>query len=470
MKKLSWVMLFSLSFTSIFPQWTNPVSITDSLSDNRNAVLHNVSHNWPYTFFLFWEKSFDSLSTDIYYMDFYNQNLPAPAVNEGNYHYRNPRVMQPDNLPGDISFLLLYETDQNGNNDIYYKKFIDGQFSNAIPLAMKAADDNSLDCNNDGMIVWENDSCIYTAYFETSGGFSPAALIDSLNCCNPVISEMTQWPDLCYIAWEKQTNGISDIYYSAWDEPTAGWSAPVQLTNDGNNTAVSFANGLPSYVDENYLFWEKEINGEHYIYGYDLIYGDNFTSEFFQTYDFSPSVSMYIVLSENFWDYGFLTFIWKDVQTDIFAGYGLSSTFNSYYNLTNSTLIETNPHIFLGDVVDDDRYFVNIWETFVNGHWQLRYSEISTSISGINSRKISDNQCMVLYQDPVNRILKIETCNNNQKQNFYIYSLKGDLTQQGILGNNEKVHSFDVSNLPPGIYILVVKGKNYSCQTKFILK
>ena len=70
--------------------WKTPQPLTDSLSNNQNPVIGHIEYFDGPGYYVFWERSTDSFSTDIYVKNIYSTDDPQPFIFEGEYHYQNP--------------------------------------------------------------------------------------------------------------------------------------------------------------------------------------------------------------------------------------------------------------------------------------------------------------------------------------------------------------------------------------------
>ena len=141
--------------------WKTPQPQTDSLSNNQNPVIGQIEYFDGPGYYVFWERSTDNFSTDIYVKNIYSTDDPQPFIFEGDYHYQNPQLIgNPGFYPSDPMFYLLYESDEVGNKDIYVVKVSASTFSDPVSVTGDTLDDNHMRCNYIGSIVWENNGKI----------------------------------------------------------------------------------------------------------------------------------------------------------------------------------------------------------------------------------------------------------------------------------------------------------------------
>ncbi len=363
--------------------WTTPLPISDSVSDNRNAIIKYLFYNDSWDNFIFWERSLDSNSTEIYSRNFYTQDEPVGVVTGGNYHFTNPQIIFTyDYSFGDTLFYLFYQSDQNGNADIFYKVYTTDGYTEPQLFAGTSAEESHFRCNDGGSMVWQEDDKIkfsqLTREWNAPFTFSDPVTIDSNNCSSPEIPPTFSYGWQNYITWLKKETDSASVWYSAWD---GSWSEPILLFGSGNNESPGFAMSVCPYMDDPYnitLSWENISGNSHTIYAY-RFESDFFTSEFHQENDFLPMIGNLTIPVEDFSLMGLMTFVNSDGQndeiyiSDDFYDY-ISPYPEDYVNLSQSPYRETNPKLFNGTCPIDVCDLILTWESYRNEHWQLFYS------------------------------------------------------------------------------------------------
>lgn len=351
--------------------WTDPLPISDSNSNNRNAVIKEVRYIGSHDFWLFWERSVDTNSTEIYCCRFYNPEEPVAVVTGGDFHFTNVQII-PTSNDNDTLFYMFYESDQNGNKDIFYKIYTLNGFTDPVLFVGTDYDDTHFRCNDDGMMVWqEGDKIKYARLTKWNSPFiiSDPVTIDSINCSEPEIA-----PYNFVVGWLKNDVDSSFIFYSHWN---GSWSAPVLVDGSENITSLKFAQG--EY--DNLLSWESIIEDEHTILARYLAYGDVYVSDFHQQTSFTPMIFLYSMPVGNFYANGYMTFVYSEDQNDeIYVNAGefyISPNLEDYDNISSSPYQEANPVFFTGDYFGSYFDLINIWESKRNDHWQLYYTKKS---------------------------------------------------------------------------------------------
>ena len=219
-----------------FWEWGDPFPLTDSLSDNANPVLYTTWQLMNEALFMFWEKSTDSTSTEIWMDNIIDAEMPQVVLSSPGIHYTNPQVMSAWYYPyPDSLFYLFYETDQNGNIDIYYKLYRpDGSFTAPEPFATSPSDDVQLSVGGgfyyDASIIklnaaaWINNGQLFARLLAKDNGqyFTDPVIVDSGQCCKPIVSGGDYSESIAYL--REDTSG-KHIYQSFADNDGI-WSIP----------------------------------------------------------------------------------------------------------------------------------------------------------------------------------------------------------------------------------------------------
>ncbi len=124
--------------------WSDPLSLTDSISYNANPVIL-VSYTCTY---MFYEKKQElNAPTMIYYRDIESMSEEQAVFNNPEYEYRNPRILYTA-YPSFLT-LLIYETNTNGNFDIWaIELYEEISFGNPFQLTTTPENESSVYTSN----------------------------------------------------------------------------------------------------------------------------------------------------------------------------------------------------------------------------------------------------------------------------------------------------------------------------------
>jgi hypothetical protein len=427
--KLFIFLIIFMNISSVYSNngWSIPIPISDSLSHNTNCTVKLIDFsdaNEPDSLFIFWEKSTDANSTSIYYRDLFSMSEPKLIIYQENVHFKNPQVMRC--AINDTLFYLFYESDQDGNEDIYYLKYIrEGRFSAPVPFRTTEYVKKDV-YTTDYEIVWiENDDLYYSDLYY-SNNFSSPIMIDNNYCTNPGIHEYGP------VVWEKNNQEKAQIYYS--EQEIEGWQEPILLYGIGDNRNLAFdqPNGWRQIVWQNKTdtLWNiffSDANNDYKVDSLDFSPASNKTE---------PSILFIAYVSKidhecipKLYDSpmsSVLTFVIDSIyeQNEIFAG-------EFYYeNISNNSWLDRNPQLFEKGGYSPYYVVLNIWESFVNGHWQLYMSEKAYDVGAIESEKNFPN-AIQLYQNYPNPFNPNTTISFNiEKRGKVILSIYNNLGQK----------------------------------------
>jgi hypothetical protein len=473
-----------LSLKCQYDEWTTPVALTDSLTDNRNAIVRDLNYFNGYKHYMFWEKSFDTATTHIYSTEYYNPEEPF-AVIEGNYHNSEPCFLRVVNwtYPPYSNFFLFYLSDRDGEYDIYYRIYSPDGYLDEVRFSFTQGNEKHIRSNGMRGLTWEYEGKImYSRLIQEPGGtwyFIDPIVIDSGNCKNPEIEPSDNQYE-SYLIWEKLVEDKSIIMISHWYQ--SAWGTPEIFYSEGNNTNLSFESYGTNF--QTTICWSnQDENGNYKIICKSPDYNEEFILDMGQDQQYYPVICNIQFGVNQIWDYAVLSFIsHEEGQAELYVPENawLSSFPGFYFNLSQTAWNEMNPALFNGIYYSGNfmQDVINIWESFQNGHWQLYTSKIQVyiptkiteNIQGeFNLLEISPNP----FTDKVKLSFKSEIAG---KASVVLYDGLGQqvgvlmepaiqLGDQSWVFDPEKITGHE---LPAGIFFisLQVEGSNFS--VKFV--
>ncbi len=240
--------------------WSEPQLFFQSEGNNTNPDLR---YFWiPDKLFITWENSFDDFSTAIYLKDLSLPGEEIPVISDENIHYRNPMLFNvPYSSGNDTAFYLFYETDLNGNQDIYYFKYLlGGTFIGPFPFYQTSNDETGFDFSGINEAVWTSGGTLFYSKFDNqTWNFTEPLPIDTGECTNPKIGCSD------YIFWEKHSGSSPGIYTSIRTYPSS-WQIP-QIIFPGNS--VTNLSIDPSDGEGSFATWSAfdGLDWKLYFYG-----------------------------------------------------------------------------------------------------------------------------------------------------------------------------------------------------------
>jgi hypothetical protein len=469
------IFLFKTNSTGQpFWEWEAKTPLTDSVSDNINPHLLISYDASEAMMIMVWEKSTDANSSAIYYTNLLNPEEPRVVASEPGVHFTHPKILKLyDSF--DFHFYVFYQSDQDGNQDIYYMKYgFDGQFTGPFPFATGESDQEDFVSENQtyfaksgqeryvvSSVAWTSDGDLVTSNLEKNGdvfSFSDPVVLDTGNCSSPAIVNDQM------IYYIREDDNGSFIYVVYEQSPPGNWGEPVLYFDEGNCFNLAEDNVTPQY-----LTWSADSNG---------VYRNYIASSWF-TFDgnaigpgqdtpMDPCICTIVIGVEpeqkEFYDF-YMAFPYHESgNAEIFMNEGWGGN-PEFYNFSQSYTENRNPEFYLGEIYPwnvDCFYVYLIWEEFRNDHWQIFSSKTVMCVGGINEN--AENESFIkTYPDPFVDQLNIDYTLSAEKGvqidviNLYgqkvitLFHGKQSAGQQHILWDGRDNSGNEV---PPGFYLV----------------
>jgi hypothetical protein len=457
---LSVVFIIISLKSQILQDWTQPVALTDSTSDNSNPVIVV----WQDELYMIYNK-YEGPYRQVWW-----RKISEPMTEEQmlfgvwpELDYRNPQMLF-------NNFLILEINVFDGEYDIFGAKMdTNGLVGDFFRLTNTPYDENSFFGYNSysEICCWEGEGNIYIAEPQISEDtliLSDIELIDTGNCCNPVCQEG-------YVAWEKIENNETHIYFSEKNYPTYQWSDPAPILDTGSNINLALSISVPELCGWGYnICWQSE----------NKIYSSYLDGGYISSTEIPGIEHYYEPVAFNIcWVTDYISDLYSFVgETDSVRDIYIVDEYVSGYvlNITEDTYFNKNPRLFLGRNVFgyDDFEIINIWQTVINGHDVLYYSyaRYNVVIGNVDKNEISN---LKIFPDPVSDQMTIQinlkgsaipSCEISILNNYGIIVDEIKIGNQVLHGNKL---TWNKGNLSAGIYYLVVKTNNEIMTEKFII-
>ncbi|MCX6251098.1 MAG: T9SS type A sorting domain-containing protein [Bacteroidetes bacterium] len=450
-------------------QWSVPIPVSDSVNDNRNATLSDllIFNGFGSPLYMCWERSGDASSTAL--MGRCLQPMAAPFVIASlpNVHFRNPKILK--YLDGDTLFSVYFETDMNGNWDIYRINYLNGGIvSPMIPVLTTSDDETSFSADGTppyASVIWLKNGNVMAQ--ET--GYSPSELATG-GCSNPLIISGDAF-------WLKD----SLVWYSTFQ--SGSWSTPVSISGTpcrhlslGNDTHPAQA-GIDLVFDQKRSgYWRLMNDYPSYTPDSvsDLVPGNNLQPSYCTVFIFTKSGNAEPSDYAHIWP---LTFASDQNGNMEIYGSNLSYGNFDYLNLSNFSGADTHPQLF-NFFSGDHNYLFDVWESYRNGHWQLwmTTADIATGINdpgspdgfGVKTNPNPFSETVEIeYQLSVESVISVVIINTLGKQ---VVSLKeSDREAAGIHHLKWDGTNSGGVRVTPGVYLCSITVNGKTVQRKIIL-
>jgi len=467
MKNLYLLILFTLLVISGQSQetWGPPYPLTDSLTDNVNATLSIVPGEiiQPDTLYMLWERSSDTLSTAIYARNLTTMGGPFVVAAQLNAHFKHPRVFRRGT--GDTLFYFSYETDMNGNWDIYYSVLMkDASVLGPFPFIRSPQNEKNLNFGDPQSFSWEKEGKVYAR-----NDISDTVLLGSDSCMNPVQGSIN------YVGYEMYTGTNRGVFYNNFNFTTNLWSQTYPLDVYGMNSHLTFGNDSYGVYYHQYILWQHKDSAYWLIKCFD----PDFTT--YRSFNNFPGCNN---VSPSFCSINFIT----DRADPVLIAYAtfasdVTGNMEIYVNNRSIDTVYSNISAYPGNDAHPqlfnnfhhygwglDNHLFDIWESYHGGHWQLWATNMDI-LTGENNLK-NPAVSIICSPNPFTDLTHIEYFNKEEGlKSLIIYDLNGKRIislNDASEGNGKYSASWngkdDSGNpVPSGIYICAVNtGKTVS--------
>ena len=462
--------------------WSVPQTVSDSVTDNHNATLVMVGNNPP-MYYVFWERSFEDTWSEIVCANYYDTADPQVIIHANAFDVSNPQVISVSSYsePDTLAFVFYLYSYMEGYQDIFYTVMTDTGFTGSTRFTNTTLNESHLRVSPGGGMVWqEGDKIQFSRLKWNNSGFyfEPVVTIDEGECRNPDIQNTDLYNSTeGFIAWEKGDPDNPEIWYSQWDFGMEQWSGPMLLFDDGFHSGIRFSIGtdIASWVPM-LLSDLTDESGQYRISGYDFSDQNEFVSEFTQAVPFQPGL-LTIDFWTDYWATGYLVFRHDegDGNTDIFSSdYGaLEQSLEYYCRVDSNSRPDVNPGLFQGAWHFSYFDMICIWETWRNGHWQLISSIQPVYIGSVPEGDQHGNLKARAYPNPFNDLFWVEyESNGNAAVRMTIFNTFGQPVKTINTGSSQgkTLKEIDMSDFPPGIYLVKIEAGSSTVSLKLVNK
>lgn len=446
-----------------FWEWSDPVALTDSVSDNHNPYMIRSYNNQEEVVYMVWEKHIDSLTTDLYIDNILDPDPGELLLHNIFTHISHPILLHmPYSVSQDSLFFLFYETNESGNQDIKYCVYLaDGGITESVDFAVSDGDESQLDINGGfwyksgnkwavNNLVWINDGKLCYSELQVEDNqwsFTPPIVLDSNSCSNPLVT--MQQP----IYYLRDDGAGTNHVYRAHKTYQSGWEI-MKVYDQGH-----CLNLYKDMVLSDYLCWTAFIDSiwKPVLYYWDMSEELDLESET----PFDPALMGNDIITKSgadMYQYVHIAMPYEDEGYDEL--YMNPEPYNSLWfeNFTHSSTDNQNPAFFFGEDVGSSCFHTYlVWEAAINDHWQLRSSKILLCIGGIKETNVNTLKANI-FPNPFRDELSVEFTLETQSQvSLQIFDRSGKqiyISSQGIMKQGQQQLNWGASLLPAGVYII----------------
>jgi hypothetical protein len=480
----AWAFLFLLPAGNLSAQlcysWSSPQPLSDSISDNMNVKLVNLYYGYD-GFYLFWERHSETSGNEILCKNYYLPGETLTVIASTNYNITNPQVISTSSwgLNYDTLAYIFFQTNQAGNEDLYYVIMTSDGFLDPEPFATEPEDETHLRVSQGGGMVWqEGDKIKYSRLNPTIPWYSFKApeTIDTGECRNPDIQNVAAFDWEQMIVWEKGSPGNKAIWHCIWNWAEWDWSPPLLMINDEDHSNPSFTKAMywMDYFDFITMDYVDSAGLYHYA-AYDHFSQEEFISESSQSTSFQPDLFTMDIPTDDFWGVGYIAISAESSGSfDIFSNddYFTPWTFSTC-QINSTPQPDRHPQLFQGQEGGDCFDLLCVWESFRNGHWQLYSSSTLVIIGSIDENTKKDGLNISVYPNPFDDQINLEySLNQPETVNIQLIDAYGRIVKtldERIQDKGRHEAQFSIPEIPPGTYLLKVEANGMTF-SKVIIK
>jgi hypothetical protein len=465
------LLIVPVSFYAQNEQWSDPVPITDSITNNQNVTLSTYQEMYGMgdTLYACWENWTDASSTSLYWRSLIPLGPPHLLLSQPNVHFKNPRIYKYNT--GDTAFGVYFQTDMNGNWDIYYVCYLrNGTVSQLIPVRTTSEDETNFhyDISDESLpeMVWEQNGRILYKRSNTD-----TVQFDRNDCHTPLINKD-------HLFWTKTESGNTNIYYSTRSYFTGLWSSPVLAYGTVSLQHLSIGNDTHGSISTSDLVFDR-MSGSHWrLMDFDPTSTTQYPFPDFNTSDniFPSYLGLFLITDHPDYLYNTIKTFASDSTGNLEIWVTPTLGYNDYINISNYGNSDTHPQLF-NFFEGGDNHLFDIWESWRNGRWQLWMTTMDI-LTGINEKPGSGKGALVVHPNPFREEITIDFIKEEPGSvDLIIYNMVGKKVamlrpadkQVGKISLRWNGRDENGSKLAPGVYFFTLKTKTRADQKKIVI-
>jgi len=450
---LGFVLLFSRTGFSQIPwsQWSEPQQLCSSAANDRHPVFARavaIDYN-----ILLWERG-DSSGSQIVMKRFDDPSLEIAVTEyQQNVFAKNPTAQYEGFLFPLGAVLIVWQSDESGNFDLYSAIYQDGELKAYRQITADPGDDINPDIYNN-YLAWEREGKVFSAAFSFSDtSWSAEECVDSMDCHHPVRNYLFD-----RVIYEKVINGQSEIYMNTWSAGQ-GWGAPQCIFSGGVNLNPVFGT---DYGEG--LLWQHRGPHGWDIMSYSFWQQDTGSFVFSDSNETFPQGLGIPQSTDDLAEPSYLAFESDRSGDPEVYTHDSDHDYQNAYNLSQNSGPDQRPVFSAVSDMEVQVYQLRswlAWESCRNNHWEIWGSFIETGIEDIDAGDPANiTTAPVLFQNYPNPFNPITTISYELSGYSHVELAIYDLLGRKVRNLNDRFQpagsysiQFDAHNLPSGVYI-----------------
>ena len=240
------LVLFAVSAAALAQMpWSAPMLLADSVANNfQPTFVKDINEFFDVYNMMFWQRDYGDRSL-IFFKSFENPQIEVPISPDlPGVYCANPSAGMTI-YPNPEGFLIVWQSNQNGTEDLFSVGYWNGQFGQIIQVTSDTLDDIDPFLRSN-YLVWERDGSILFSEFSVADSTWSAETVLDSNASHPVVSDFSYGEEVM-AAYEKDGH----IYLRKRNQSNV-WLPSQQIASSGENSLPQIIPGFWTH-----LLWQQ---------------------------------------------------------------------------------------------------------------------------------------------------------------------------------------------------------------------
>lgn len=383
--------------------WSAPAPLADTTADNlQPTFVKDINEYWNVFNMLVWQRDFGDRSR-IFFKSFENPQIEIPlSADLPGVYATNPSAAMVFNYPHPDYVLIVWQSNQNGNEDLYSVVYRDGQFDPIVRITTDGSDDIHPNVRKN-YLVWERGGkVLFSEFSSPDSTWSDEIVLDSLNAGRPVVSFYADYEPLA--AYEKDS-----LIYLKERVASQGWQPSQAIVSSGENRLPQLIPGCRTT-----MLWQQRQNAleDWDIISYDPLWHTTGSLNFGPGNETNAQGVEFLWITKRDFDHSSVIAFASDVEGngEIYANEPL---FGFLVNVSQYPGVDSLPALSDFSYAEGQTLQFRVWcawQKFLDGKWQVWgcFSEVDWGLGIPPGEDISSFRLFQNYPNPFNPETTIE--------------------------------------------------------------
>jgi len=405
MKK--WILFWGVIGLTIYSfaqmPWSAPAPLTDTTANNLQPIfVKDINEFFDVFNMLVWQRDFGDRSR-IFFKSFENPLIEIPISPDlAGIYAADPSAAFVFNYPDSAYVLIVWQSNQNGNEDLFSVVYQNGQFNPIVQVTTDTLDDIHPEVRNN-YLVWERGgNILFTEYSYTDSTWTGEIVLDSMNASNPVVSRY--YNDEPLVSYEKDL-----LIYLKERVISQGWQTSEALVSSGENRLPQLVPGWRFSI-----LWQHRQNelDDWDIRSYDPLWQTIDSLNFSSGNETNVQGAEFLWITESNWDGPILMAFESDIDgyPEIYAN---EPSYGEWVNISQFPGVDSLPAVSDFSYAEGQTLQYRVWcawQKFFNNKWQVwgSFTELDWGLGIDPVQEISSFELFQNYPNPFNPETTIE--------------------------------------------------------------